>query len=78
MALFDAFGKPELKADSRFNTAAVRIENIAEFFALRAREMASQTTAHWLDAFERHDIPSMPCHALATLLEDPHLADVDC
>jgi crotonobetainyl-CoA:carnitine CoA-transferase CaiB-like acyl-CoA transferase len=76
LALFDAFGKPELKQDARFNTALARIEHIKEFFALRAQEVGRETTEHWLTAFREHDIPAMPCHTLESLLEDPHLGDV--
>jgi crotonobetainyl-CoA:carnitine CoA-transferase CaiB-like acyl-CoA transferase len=74
--LFDAFGRPELKDDARFNTSVARIDHIAEFFALRAAEMAKQTTAWWIDALARHDVPAMQAHTLASLLEDPHLKDV--
>jgi crotonobetainyl-CoA:carnitine CoA-transferase CaiB-like acyl-CoA transferase len=76
LAMFDAFGKPELKQDARFNTALARIEYIKEFFALRAQEVAQRPTAHWIQAFTEHDIPAMPCHTLESLLEDPHLVEV--
>jgi crotonobetainyl-CoA:carnitine CoA-transferase CaiB-like acyl-CoA transferase len=76
LAMFDAFGKPELKADARFNTALARIEHIGAFFQLRADEIARESTDHWMQAFEQYDVPAMPCHTLKSLLEDKHLDDV--
>ena len=76
LAMFDAFARPELKEDTRFNTALARIEHIKAFFELRASEVARQTTAHWIKAFSAHDVPVMPCHTLESLLDDPHLAEV--
>lgn len=76
LAMFDAFGRPELKEDTRFNTALARIEHIKAFFELRAREVSLQTTGYWVEAFTKRDVPAMPCHTLDSLLEDPHLGDV--
>ena len=76
LALFDAFGRPELKQDKRFNTSPSRIEHIAEFFALRASEIAKQPTNYWVEALQAHDIPVMPCHTIDSVLQDPHVTDV--
>jgi crotonobetainyl-CoA:carnitine CoA-transferase CaiB-like acyl-CoA transferase len=76
MALFDAFGRPELKQDSRFNAARNRIDNIADFFRIRAEEISRRDAAYWLRTLKEHDIPAMPCHTLDTLLNDPHILDV--
>lgn len=75
--LFDAMGRPELKSDPRFCSVAARFENVDAYFALRAEGMARQTTAFWLEVCRRHDIPAGPYHTLETLIDDPHLADVD-
>ncbi|AHG62951.1 CaiB/BaiF CoA transferase family protein [Advenella mimigardefordensis] len=76
LALFDAFGLPQLKSDPRFNRAINRIDHIADFFALRAREIAKCNTQYWLEQLTRYDIPCMPCHTISSLLTDPHIADV--
>ncbi|MHC8946570.1 crotonobetainyl-CoA:carnitine CoA-transferase CaiB-like acyl-CoA transferase [Advenella incenata] len=76
LALFDAMGTPQLKSDPRFNRALNRIDHIAEFFSLRAQEMAKHSTQYWLDRLTQYDIPCMPCHTIASLLADPHIADV--
>ena len=76
MALFDAFGRPELKEDARFNTTLSRIEHISSFFELRALEIARHTTMHWQHVLEQFDIPAMPLHTIDSLLADPHICDV--
>lgn len=70
---FDAIGRPELKDDPRFRSVAARLENVADYFRLRAEAMAARTTAEWLPLLRRHDVPAMPCHTLDSLLEDPQL-----
>jgi crotonobetainyl-CoA:carnitine CoA-transferase CaiB-like acyl-CoA transferase len=76
LALFDAMGRPDLKGDTRFNNAVGRIDHIAEFFQVRADEIARHDTAYWQRALADHDIPAMPCHSIDTLLSDPHIVDV--
>jgi len=76
MALFDAMGRPDLKADPRFRTAVERIDHIAEFFQIRADEIGRRDTAHWQRVLAEHDIPAMPCHTIDSLLADPHIGAV--
>ena len=75
--LFDAMGRPELKTDPKFCSVAARFANVEEYFALRAEGMKQETSAFWLDLCKRHDIPAAPYHTLESLIDDPHLADVD-
>jgi crotonobetainyl-CoA:carnitine CoA-transferase CaiB-like acyl-CoA transferase len=75
-ALFDAIGRPELKADPRFSSVTARYENVAAYFRIRAEALRQKSTAEWLEIFERLDVPAMPYHTLDTLLDDAHLADV--
>jgi crotonobetainyl-CoA:carnitine CoA-transferase CaiB-like acyl-CoA transferase len=75
-ALFDAIGRPELKADPRFNTIPARFRNVGEYFRIRAEALREKTTAEWLAIFEERDVPAMPYHTLDSLMEDPHLEDV--
>jgi crotonobetainyl-CoA:carnitine CoA-transferase CaiB-like acyl-CoA transferase len=72
-AFFDAIGRPELKDDPRFRTVTARLENVGEFFALRAQAMAARDTAEWVEILRRHDVPAMPYHTLSSLLDDPQL-----
>jgi crotonobetainyl-CoA:carnitine CoA-transferase CaiB-like acyl-CoA transferase len=41
-----------------------------------AGELATRTTAQWLELLERADIPAMRLHDLESLLADPHLEAV--
>jgi crotonobetainyl-CoA:carnitine CoA-transferase CaiB-like acyl-CoA transferase len=75
-ALFDAIGRPELKADERFSTIPARFRNVGEYFRIRAEALKEKTTAEWLEIFDAYDVPAMPYHTLDSLMEDPHLKEV--
>ncbi|MDH3286509.1 MAG: CoA transferase [Betaproteobacteria bacterium] len=75
-AIFDAIGKPELKADSRFNSVAARFKNTPEYFRIRAEGLRQKTTAEWLEIFDATDVPAMPFQTLDELMQDPHLKDI--
>lgn len=74
--LFKAFGRPELRDDPRFSNANARIDNIADFFAIRAAALKLRDTAEWMQILGELDIPCMPCHTLDSLLSDEHIQDV--
>ena len=76
-ALFDAIGRPEFKTDPRFNSIESRFRNVGDYFRIRAEALKEKTTAEWLEILERCDVPAMPYHTLDSLMEDPHLDDVD-
>jgi crotonobetainyl-CoA:carnitine CoA-transferase CaiB-like acyl-CoA transferase len=76
-AFFDAIGRPELKSDPRLNSIASRFKNVSEYFRIRAEALKAKTTSQWLDIFDRCDVPAMPYHTLDSLMEDPHLREVD-
>ncbi|NKC10893.1 MAG: CoA transferase [Gammaproteobacteria bacterium] len=75
-AFFDAIGRPELKTDPRFGSAASRTANAAAYFAVRMQGLARKTTAEWLEIFERLDVPAAPYNRIDDLLDDPHLRDI--
>ena len=75
-AFFDAIGRPELKSDSRFDSAASRTENADAFFEVRVDGLLKKTTADWLDIFSAADVPAARYNTIEDLLEDPHLTDV--
>jgi len=76
-AFFDAIGRPELKSDPRFSSIASRFKNGGEYFRIRAEALKEKTTSQWLDIFDRRDVPAMPYHTLDSLMEDPHLQEVN-
>ncbi|MBU8536640.1 CaiB/BaiF CoA transferase family protein [Falsiroseomonas tokyonensis] len=73
-AFFDAIGRPELKTDPRFLSAAARTANAAEYLKIRAAAMRQKTTAEWLVILGAADVPAAAYNSLDDLLEDPHLA----
>lgn len=75
-AFFDAIGRPELKLDPRFDSAASRTRHAADYFGVRKSELVRKTTKEWLEIFERRDVPAAPYNSIDDLLCDPHLADV--
>ncbi|TWT06112.1 CaiB/BaiF CoA-transferase family protein [Reyranella sp. CPCC 100927] len=75
-AFFDAIGRPELKTDPRFASAAARTANAADYFEVRRTGLAQKTTAQWLAIFEQLDVPAARYNSIDDLLEDPHLADI--
>ncbi len=75
-AFFDAIGRPELKADPRFDSAAARTANAEAYFRVRMEGLAGRTTAEWLEVCERLDIPAQRYNTIGEMLGDPHLADV--
>jgi crotonobetainyl-CoA:carnitine CoA-transferase CaiB-like acyl-CoA transferase len=76
-AFFEAIGRPELKADPRFCSVQARFDNVSAYFEVRMRCLKEKTTAEWLAILERHDVPCMPYHTLESVLDDPHLRDVE-
>jgi crotonobetainyl-CoA:carnitine CoA-transferase CaiB-like acyl-CoA transferase len=75
-ALFEAIGRPELKDDPRFCSIKARYENVREYFEVRAEGLRQRTTAHWLELFDKADIPAGPVHSFESLTEDEHLAQL--
>ncbi len=76
-AFFEIIGKPSMMdEDARFSTAAARSRNYADANRMLAGEIAKRTTAEWLEAFERADIPAQRMNELEDILADPHLAAI--
>jgi crotonobetainyl-CoA:carnitine CoA-transferase CaiB-like acyl-CoA transferase len=74
-SFFRAVGKLELfTQDPRFATIAARTEHIPELYALVEEELATRTTAEWVELLEAADIPVMALNDLDSLIDDPHLA----
>jgi crotonobetainyl-CoA:carnitine CoA-transferase CaiB-like acyl-CoA transferase len=75
-AFFDAIGRPELKTDPRFDSAASRTKNTAAYFEIQATSLGDKTTDEWVDLFDKLDVPAARYNSIDDLLTDPHLADV--
>jgi len=72
-ALMDVIGRPELKTDPRFATKPMRAKHSADFFRIRAEEMAARPSAYWLEKLEAADIPALPYNSLEDLPRDPQI-----
>ncbi len=76
-AFAELIGKPEVTAPGgRFATADARSRDYAEANRFLAGEFAARTTAEWLEALERADIPAQALNDLEDILADPHLAAI--
>jgi len=72
-AFFEMIGRADMLADPRFASAEGRSQNFDAVYGFVAEEMARQSTAHWLQALERADIPVQRMNSLEDILRDPHL-----
>jgi crotonobetainyl-CoA:carnitine CoA-transferase CaiB-like acyl-CoA transferase len=75
-AFFALVGRGEMAADPRFASAEGRSQDFDAVYSFVADEMARQTTAYWLEALERADIPVQRMNSLEDILKDPHLAAI--
>jgi len=76
-SFFELVGRPEvMERDPRFASLTSRTIHAREIHAMLEEELRHRSTADWLAAFERADIPATPLNTLETLLDDPHLAQV--
>ena len=75
-AFFEAIGRPELKADPRFESVRARFANVKDYYRIRTEALKTRTTGEWLEAFERADVPAMPYYTLDDLFADPHLEEI--
>ena len=73
-AFFDVIGQPEKFKDPKFSNQEVRSKHYPEAYAFVAEELKKRTTAQWLEALERADIPVQRMNSLADIVADPHLA----
>ncbi len=74
---FAATGRDDLRRDSRFATFAGRAANIDMVYGELARIFETRTTAEWTELLTKADVPVMPMHDLAGVLNDPHLVATD-
>jgi crotonobetainyl-CoA:carnitine CoA-transferase CaiB-like acyl-CoA transferase len=73
-AFFQVIGRPELFFSAEYATQEARSRNYDRAYAFVADEMKKRSTADWLEALERADIPVQRMNSLADIIGDPHLA----
>jgi crotonobetainyl-CoA:carnitine CoA-transferase CaiB-like acyl-CoA transferase len=75
-AFFDAIGRPELKTDPRFDSAASRTKNAKAYFEVQANGLGHKTTDEWVEMFDKLDVPAARYNTIDELMTDPHLKEV--
>jgi crotonobetainyl-CoA:carnitine CoA-transferase CaiB-like acyl-CoA transferase len=73
-AFFDVIGQPEKFKDPKFSSQEVRSKHYPEAYGFVAAELKKRTTAEWIEALERADIPVQRMNSLEDIVADPHLA----
>src|SRR5688500_2369585 len=73
-AFFEVIGQPEKFRDAKFSNQEIRSKHYAEAYAFVARELKKRSTAEWIEALERADIPVQRMNGIADIVADPHLA----
>jgi crotonobetainyl-CoA:carnitine CoA-transferase CaiB-like acyl-CoA transferase len=73
-AFFSVIGKPQMMDEPDYATQEARSKNYGRAYAMVAQEMKKRSTAEWVEALERADIPVQRMNELADIVADPHLA----
>lgn len=69
----EALGEPELAADPRFTTNALRTANYEELRPLIAAAMSQKTTADWVSILEEFSVPNGPINSVDMVIADPQV-----
>jgi crotonobetainyl-CoA:carnitine CoA-transferase CaiB-like acyl-CoA transferase len=72
-AFVDIIGKPEILSRPEFATQEARSRNYVGAYAMVAEEMKTRSTAFWIEALERADIPVQRMNSIDDIVADPHL-----
>jgi crotonobetainyl-CoA:carnitine CoA-transferase CaiB-like acyl-CoA transferase len=75
--LLAIIGLGGLLTEDRFSTRRARFDNLAAMQQLTAERLLTQTSQHWLDLLEAHDIPACPVNRLDDLFSYPQLVGGD-
>lgn len=77
-AFLQVIGRPEMwETDPRLATMTTRTAHSEELSAFVSEQMLQRTAAEWQKALESADIPVFPMNTPESLLDDPHLRDID-
>ncbi len=75
-ALCAAISRPDLAADPRFTTNAVRVQHRAELRAELSATLGDDTAAAWQARLEAAGVPCAPVNTVDRALADPHVRAV--
>lgn len=71
---FELAGTPQMADDERYRTLSARSRHFPQLYGYIEQVLASRTTAEWLAALEKADIPFARVNSFDDLVDDPHLA----
>jgi crotonobetainyl-CoA:carnitine CoA-transferase CaiB-like acyl-CoA transferase len=74
---FEIIGRPDILADPRLNTLALRQRNRDLLYRIVAELTPEKTTKEWLEIMRAADIPAKQVNSLEDLLHDPQLRAVN-
>jgi crotonobetainyl-CoA:carnitine CoA-transferase CaiB-like acyl-CoA transferase len=72
-ALLQVIGRPELAADTRFDSAGNRIKKYEVLSQELGRSFVKKEQAEWIVALEALDVPFAPVNDFAAVVEDPQV-----
>src|SRR5207244_1162276 len=75
-AFFGIVGKREMFERPEFSSQEARSKNYGRAYEMVADELKRRTTAEWIEALERADIPVQRMNSIEDILADPHLAAI--
>lgn len=75
--LLRAVGQEDLLTDPRFDSVEKRVKNRRVLQPLVEAALSTRSTAHWLDALEKADVPVSPVNTLAQAFADPGVQERD-
>ena len=77
-SLFRIIGEEsKFASDARFSSHNARMQNVDAVYLFVADILKKRPSAEWLTVLEEADIPAMPLHSVRTLVQDPHLEDIN-
>lgn len=71
--LCNILGKPELIADSRFDTNGHRTANVNELTDILNAIFKQKTTDEWMEALETAELPCAPINTVDKIVNDPQI-----
>ncbi len=71
--LCEIIKRPDLAADSRYETNHSRCENMPDLLPALNEAMHSQSSAHWLEKLEAGHVPAGPINSISQVLADPQV-----
>jgi crotonobetainyl-CoA:carnitine CoA-transferase CaiB-like acyl-CoA transferase len=74
LTFLEVIGRPELNADPRFATNAVRVANREELIATLRPTIAQRTVHEWVDALLEAGVPAAPIYNYEQALASDHIA----